>query len=274
MKKIIISFFLILVLFLYSCGTRDSELETFIEYIEKDNKEVAELIRNWKLDIKITYQDNAGNIHILTEDKCIKSFSEAGYNEKTSREICKYIFYKAYKSALKEKTNPIEMQLKLLVEDYKNYIKEKENTLETIKKIAIYSIPVFFGLFGLIVGFGVYRIIGIEQKEREIDNKFKQAETALLLYKQQKEQEANQILLNAKREASNIITKAKADAEHIKQEAYEKAYIEGQEKHKKELKTLRDRIAAIKGIFRSRSELNECFKKQVGYSFEEWLNKK
>ena len=44
--------------------------------------------------------------------------------------------------------------------------------------------------------------------------------------------------------------------------------------HKQELKSLRNKMSAIKSVFKTYPELNECFKKITGWDFEKWLRKR
>ncbi len=127
---------------------------------------------------------------------------------------------------------------------------------------------------GLIVGIGIYKLMNIRAKEEQLKQRIYEVEEGLKHYKQEKEEEARQIIANATREASGIIERAEEEAEHIRTQAYEIGYQEGQQRHKKELKTLRTRLSAIRSIFKTRPELNECFKKITGWDFEKWLKER
>jgi len=88
------------------------------------------------------------------------------------------------------------------------------------------------------------------------------------------QEESENIINSAKTQANQLIHEAKQEAEHIRNTAFENGYIEGQEKHKKELKSLRSKISAVKSIFKTHPELNECFKKITGWDFEKWLKER
>jgi len=62
--------------------------------------------------------------------------------------------------------------------------------------------------------------------------------------------------------------------EYLKNQIYEKGVVEGQEKYRQELKNLRKKISAVKSIFKTRPQLNECFKKTTGWDFEKWLKER
>ncbi|HIE59816.1 MAG TPA: hypothetical protein EYP82_07835 [Hydrogenothermaceae bacterium] len=90
-------------------------------------------------------------------------------------------------------------------------------------------------------------------------------------YRKSKEAEIEEKYQQAEKEANQLIHEAKQEAEYIRDTAFNKGYTEGQEKHKKELKSLRNKISAVKSIFKTYPELNECFKKITGWDFEKWL---
>lgn len=263
--------------FLTSCelDKKEENLETLVSYMEKLNRgDLSEIIKGFNFRAEIVYQDEEGNYYPLTLNSCYNGFVDAGYNKKFSYQFCQYLLYKALNKVLGKRADQLQPQVKTLIEDYRNYIKEKEKILETIKKITLYSIPIFFAFAGLIIGIGAYKLMNLEEKEEKLNQKILEVETGLKHYQQEKEEEAREIIYNAKREASKMIEKAKEEAEYIKMQAYEKGYEEGQGKHKKELKSLRNKISAVKSIFKTYPELNECFKKITGWDFEKWLKER
>ncbi len=268
--------FLLAFVFLTSCELgKDNNLETLISYLEKINRaDLAKIIKGTNFRAEIVYQDEKGNYYPLTLNSCYNGFVDAGYNKKFSYQLCQYLLYTALKKVLEKRTNQLEPQVKALIEDYRNYMKEKEKTLETIKKITLYSIPIFFAFTGLIIGIGAYKLMNLKEKEEKLNQKILEVETGIKHYQQEKEEEARKIISDARKEASRIIEKAQEEAEYIKMQAYEKGYEEGQKRHKKELKSLRIRISAIKSIFKIRPELNDCFKKITGWDFEKWLKER
>ncbi len=274
-KKIILM--LLAMMFIASCelDKKESNLETLVSYIEKLNREdLSKIIRGTNFRAEIIYQDEEGRYYPLTLAGCYKGFIDAGYNKEFSYQFCQYLIYTALNKVLKKRANQLEPQVKALIEDYRNYIKEKEETFETIKKIALYSIPIFFAFAGLITGMGVYRLMNVRKKEEEIEREIARQKEELELYKQKKEKEAKEIVARATEEAEQILEKAKEEAINIGRMAYEQGYKEGQEQHKRELKSLRSKISAVKSIFKARPELNWCFRKVTGWDFEKWLKER
>ena len=251
---------------------KESNLETLVSYMEKlDRGDLAEIIAGSGFRAEIIYKDKREKCHPLTFKNCYRGFVNAGYNKEFSYQFCKYLIYTALNKVLEKRADQLQPQVKALIEDYRNYIKEKEKILETIKKIALYSILLFFSFTGLIIGVGIYKLMNLRKREEELNEKVLKVETGLKHYQQQKEEEARQIIANATREASGIIERAEEEAEYIRAQAYERGYQEGQGRHRKELKSLRSKISAVKSIFRTYPELNECFKRITGWDFEKWL---
>ncbi len=100
-------------------------------------------------------------------------------------------------------------------------------------------------------------------------------------YKRSKEKEikelerkAMKLIEDKNKEAKKIIERAEEEAEYIRAQAYERGYQEGQERHKKELKSLRAKVSAVKSIFKTHPELNECFSRITGWDFEKWLKER
>lgn len=274
-KKIILM--LLATIFITSCelDRKEGNLETLVSYIEKLNIEgLSKVIEGKNFRAEIIYQDERGRYYPLTLAGCYEAFVDEGYNKEFSYKFCQYLIYKALNKVLKKRASQLEPQVKALIEDYRNYIKEKEKTLETIKKIALYSIPIFFAFAGLITGMGVYRLMNVKKKEEEIEREIAKQKEEIELYKQQKEEEARKIVARAKEEAEQILEKAKEEAIDIGRTAYEQGYKKGQEQHKRELKSLRSKISAVKSIFKARPELNWCFRKVTGWDFEKWLKER
>ena len=132
-------------------------------------------------------------------------------------------------------------------------------------------------IVGITAAYVVYEITDVgkkkEQIEEEIEQEKKKAE------KMAKEAERARI------EAHFLRSKTELEAEEIKRKAYDEGYRdgydfgldvgyeEGKERAKQELKTLRRTQAAIKNIFKNHTELDETFKKKIGFNFETWLKK-
>jgi len=269
--------FILMFAFLTSCDLdkKENDLETLISYMKRLNRnDLGKIIEGSGFKAEIIYKNKKGNYQPLTFNSCYNGFINAGYDKKFSYQFCKYLLYTALNKVLEKRTNQLEPEVKALIEEYRNYIKDKENTLEIIKKIALYSIPLFFAFTGLIIGIGIYKLMNLKEREEKLNEKTLEVETGLKLYTQEKEEEARKIVADAKKEASGIIERAQEEAEYIKAKAYEKGYAEGQEKHKREFKSLRNKISAVKSIFKTYPQLNECFKKITGWDFEKWLKER
>lgn len=276
-KKLLILLLFLGLLGLSSCEIdKDEErLETLVSYMEKLKRgDLAKIIKGSGFRAAIVYQDEDGNYQPLTFDGCYRAFVNAGYDKKFSYQFCQYLIYTALNKVLEKRANQLEPEVRAFLKEYRQYIKEKEKLIEHIKKVVLYSIPIFFAIVGLIVGVGVYKLMNIKAKEEELKQKAYRVEEGLKLYKQQKEEEAREIVAKATREAEQIIDRAREEAEYIKGQAYERGYEEGREKHKKELKALRGRLAAVRDIFKAKPELNECFKQITGWDFEKWLKER
>jgi len=89
-------------------------------------------------------------------------------------------------------------------------------------------------------------------------------------YKKGKEAEIKEV----ENTINQLIKEAEQEAEYIKNIALERGYIEGKEKHKKELKSLRNRLSAVRSIFKKHPELNDCFRNITGWDFEKWLKER
>jgi len=114
----------------------------------------------------------------------------------------------------------------------------------------------------------------IEEKYQQAKAEIKEAEKKAIEFVKKKKEEAENIINSAKTQANQLIHEAKQEAEHIRNTAFKKGYTEGQEKHKKELKSLRNKISAVRSIFKTYPELNDCFKKITGWDFEKWLKER
>ena len=114
----------------------------------------------------------------------------------------------------------------------------------------------------------------IKEAYQKAKEEIKQAEQKTVEFVREKKREAESLIQSSQAKADRIIRKAKEEAEYIRNEAYEKGYQEGQEKHKKELKSLRAKVSAVKSIFKTYPELNECFKRITGWDFEKWLKER
>jgi len=261
-------------IFLTSCEFREEEsnLETLVSYLEKiDREDLSKIIQGANFRAEIIYQDEKGDFYPLTLKSCYDGFVSEGYSRKFSYQFCQYLLYTALNKVLEKRINQLEPEVRAFIEDYKNYIKKQEETINKIKEIAIWSIPIFFAFAGLIVGIGIYKLISVKKKKEKVEKEISHRREEIELYIQQKKGEAKEIVANAIEEASQIKKKAKEEANLIKEEASILGYKEGQMRHKKELKSLRTRLSAIKSIFKTYPELDECFKKVTGWNFEKWL---
>jgi len=148
-----------------------------------------------------------------------------------------------------------------------------------------YILLVISLIIGAMGAYLIYEIVDInnykKSKKAEIEEKYqqakveiKEAEKKAIEFVKEMQEESENIIDSSKTQTNQLIHEAEQEAEHIRNTAFEKGYIEGQEKHKKELKSLRSKISAVKSIFKTYPELNECFKKITGWDFEKWLKER
>jgi len=139
-------------------------------------------------------------------------------------------------------------------------------------------------LVGFFISIFVYKLFGIRGKEKEAEQKLKQATAKAKKILIEAEKQKEQLIEEGRKESQNIITQAKQQAQDIletakrefirfKEEGYQQGYKEGKEKHKQELKNLRKELAATKQIFKGNLQLQEIFKKITGWDYETWLRK-
>jgi F0F1-type ATP synthase membrane subunit b/b' len=149
---------------------------------------------------------------------------------------------------------------------------------DLIYKIIYAYFKYIIGLISLIVGavlaYLIYEFVDInnykKSKEAEIEEKYQRAKKEI----KEAENKAIRFLEEKRQEAERIMEQAREEAERIRNEAFKIGYEQGKEKFKEDFKLLKKRMTAVKSIFKHRQELNQCFKKITGWSFEKWLKER
>ena len=124
-------------------------------------------------------------------------------------------------------------------------------------KYILFTIAV---IIGLVVAYSLYEFVSIDKYQKEREAEIKEVENKAIEFIKEKKYEAENIINSAKIQANQIIQKAKEEAEYIRNTVFEKGYTEGQEKHKEELKSLRNKISAVRSIFKTYPELKNAKK--------------
>lgn len=137
-----------------------------------------------------------------------------------------------------------------------------------------YLLFVIAVIVGGVIAYVVYEIVEVEKKKEQIEEEIKQEKAEAEEEISAKRKEIEAILRGAIQRAKQKVEEAEIEAKELRTAGYYKGYKEGQEMHKQELKSLRNKMSAIKNVFKTYPELNECFKKITGWDFEKWLRKR